>query len=351
MRRGLMKWREDELSLADVTARVERLRAAMSANGLDAFLAYTTLVRPAAVQYFTGFTPYWSDGLLLIAREGKPTFVTALSKRVGNWLAGVNPTSEIAHAPRPGRKIAEVLAQNDVRRLGVLEPDMLPGTLVADLVDGTGIEIADAGEIFASVRAEPNAAETRLAARAEAIALSAFECIIADAASVGDVAGPLELAVRNAGAEECYIALAPDLGQEGLLGRHHGSTGLGEVYAVRISIAYNGVWTRVTRTLRKGEAYNRARFEALAKLADGLDPTLPMAAQIAAGRGLLEIDGWTLEAPVGTRPLARVAYQDVDEGVRIPYGVITLRGREGGEPYVHSALILPGSTQDRRSAA
>lgn len=351
MRRGLMKWREDELSLADVTERVERLRAAMTANGLDAFLAYTTLVRPAAVQYFTGFTPYWSDGLLLITREGKPTFVTALSKRVGNWLAGVNPTSDIAHAPRPGRKIAEVLAQNDVRRLGVLEPDMLPGALVADFANGTGIEIADAGDFFASVRAEPNAAETRLAVRAEAIALSAFKGITAKAESVGDVAGPLELAVRNAGAEECYIALSPDLAQEALLGRHHGSTGLGEVYAARISIAYNGVWTRVTRTLRRGEAYAQARYEALAKLADGLDPILPMAAQIAAGKGPLEIDGWTLEAPVGTRPLARVAHQDDDKGVRIPYGVMTLRGREGGEPFVHSALVPTGFTQDRRSAA
>src|SRR5690348_12857098 len=79
MRRGLMGWDEAELPRSVLEARLERLQAAMAREGLDALLLYTNLVRPAAVCWLTGFTPYWIESLLLVLRSGPPMLATALS--------------------------------------------------------------------------------------------------------------------------------------------------------------------------------------------------------------------------------------------------------------------------------
>ena len=68
MRRGLMGWNAEELPVAALEARLARLRAAMAKAGMDAFIIYTNNTRPSAVTYVTGFTPYWSDALMLVPK-------------------------------------------------------------------------------------------------------------------------------------------------------------------------------------------------------------------------------------------------------------------------------------------
>src|ERR1700680_2944136 len=106
MRRGLMAWDENELPRGTLMERIEGLRAVMNRGGLDGFIFYTNLVQPSAVTYLTGFTPYWSDGLLLVPKSGTkpgaPVFATALSKRVANWISSTNRVSEIVNTPTPG---------------------------------------------------------------------------------------------------------------------------------------------------------------------------------------------------------------------------------------------------------
>jgi len=354
MRRGLMKWREDELSTDAIAARVANLRAALIGRGLDAFLCYTTLVRPAAVHFLTGFTPYWSDGLLMVGRDdSRPVFVTALSKRVGKWLHGVNPTCEIMHAPRPGLKIGETLAQRGIRRLAVLELDMMPGALVEDLKAADDVELIPGDDLFAAIRARPASSEIRLARRAQAIAQNAFEQLSLRLQTVGDVVGPLERSVRGQGAEECYIAVAPDLESASGLARHHHATPLAERFAARISVAYNGVWSRFTRTMRKGVPYSEEASAHLGDIVSSLDISRPVSGQLAA---LLEgtpvsIDFWSLEGPVGTRPLAQVATKDRPVEAAIPYGVLTLAGYDPGGRFLFSGLVIPGTAREALEAA
>ena len=112
MRRGLMGWNADELPVAALEARLARLRAAMAKAGMDAFVLYTNNVRPSAVTWVTGFTPYWSDALLLVGRTGAPAFATALSKRVSEWIKTTDPVSEIVNTPKPGALIGERLAKD-----------------------------------------------------------------------------------------------------------------------------------------------------------------------------------------------------------------------------------------------
>jgi Xaa-Pro aminopeptidase len=103
MRRGLMGWNAEELPVATLEARLARLRAAMAKAGMDAFVIYTNNTRPSAVAYVTGFTPYWSDALMLVPRTGAPVFATALSKRVSEWIRTTDPLSEIVNTPKPAR--------------------------------------------------------------------------------------------------------------------------------------------------------------------------------------------------------------------------------------------------------
>ena len=68
MRRGLIVWDAEEITKEALDARLERLRAAMAAQGLDAIILYTNFVRPAAVAYMSSFSPYWADA----SRSSRP---------------------------------------------------------------------------------------------------------------------------------------------------------------------------------------------------------------------------------------------------------------------------------------
>lgn len=328
MRHGLMLWREDELSQGDVHARQRRLQAAMQENGLDAVLVYTNHVRSAGVTYLTGFTPYWSDALLLVPRKGQAIFATALSKRVGNWIRSTNPTVEIAHSPQPGRLAGEWLCALGAVNVGVVELNRMPGGLVEEITSETDVELIDATDVFAAVRALPDAAELALAANADRIAANAFAEISADRRMVGDVTEVLELKARRAGAEECYVAAAPDLAADRRLARIKGNTPLGRYFAIRLSVAYNGVWIRRTESLARMAADSAVAEAARAadRLAEAIDPSAQPAPQIAglalpAGLAILD---WTVEAPVATRPLQLVASKTRPAMRDVPYGVLSL---------------------------
>ena len=175
MRRGLMAWDENELPRGVLLQRIEGLRAVMTRDGLDGFVLYTNLVQPSAVTYLTGFTPYWSDALLLVPKTGAPIFATALSKRVANWISSTNPLSEIVNTPKPGAAVGRRLAADGCRRVGVLELDRLPGGLSDEIAGAApAVELVDGSAGFASLRRRIDGAERGLIARADALAVSAL---------------------------------------------------------------------------------------------------------------------------------------------------------------------------------
>jgi Xaa-Pro aminopeptidase len=204
MRRGLMGWSAEELPVATLEARLARLRAAMAKAGMDAFVIYTNNTRPSAVAYLTGFTPYWSDALMLIGKTGAPVFATALSKRVSEWIRTTDPLSEIVNTPKPGALMGERLAKdNSVRRVGVLEYDTLPAGLADDMAAAaSSVEWTDGTTLFTGLRREVDQSERGLLARADATAVAALrEAETGQARDAGTLAGLIEQHARLAGAE------------------------------------------------------------------------------------------------------------------------------------------------------
>jgi hypothetical protein len=312
MRRGLMGWNAKELPVAAIEARLVRLRAEMDAAGMDAFIVYTNNVRPAAMAWITSFTPYWSDALLLVQQTGAPAFATALSKRVSEWIRTTDPVSEIVNTPKPGEKIGERL-RNDplIRRVGVLEYDTLPAGLAHDLETAApAVEWIDGTAMFSGLRRTIDDAERGLLARCHTIAEAALrEAESGKAKDAGTLAGLVEQSARLAGAEEAYIAVAPDLDADTRLNRTSQPTPLAERFAVRASVAYKGCWVRRTRTFAEDDAAARANawFESVA---GSIEAGKPIAGQLAAKIEELpgaSLQSWMAESCTGSYPLSVVA--------------------------------------------
>jgi Creatinase/Prolidase N-terminal domain len=312
MRRGLMGWDAQELPKAALEARIARLRAAMQRSGFDAALFYTNLVQPSAVTWLTGFTPYWSDGLLLLPREGAPVFATALSKRVANWIRTTDTLSEIVNTPKPGMAVGKRMAEAGCKRVGVLEYDALPAGLYDEIAGAApSVELADLGSVFADIRRVIDDAERGLIARADALACTALDQIDADKATdAGEVAGLVEKQARLGGAEEAYIAVAPDLDADRRLIRVSGTLPLATRFAIRASVAYKGAWVRRVRSFARDEAARRTYAAAdawLAGVASAIEPGKPFDAQLAGH--LKQLPGASLrmamaESSIGSYPLA-----------------------------------------------
>jgi Creatinase/Prolidase N-terminal domain len=315
MRRGLMRWDADELPKGTLLERIARLRGAMASAGLDAFVLYTNLVQPSAVTFLTGFTPYWSDGLLLVPNTGAPVFATALSKRVAGWIASTNPVSEIVNSPRPGAAVGLRLAADQCRRIGVLELDRLPGGLYDEIMGAApALELIDASAAFAQVRRQIDAAERALIARADAIARAALGDIDAlSAADAGTLAGMVEKHARLAGAEEAYIAVAADLDRDPRMRRVFGPLPLGARFALRASVAYKGSWVRRIRTYARdaGGQQTIARADGwFNSLLASLKGSAPLGDELATRIGELpgaKLVGFMAESTIGSYPLEVIA--------------------------------------------
>ena len=132
MRRGLISHSKAELPDAVLDARLARLRAAMAEARLDVLLVYTNNTRTAGVSWLTGFVPYWSEALLVVACERDPVLVVALTYRVKSWIERTSYVAEVIHTPRIGLEAARMIAG--------WKPDAAVG--VADL-DGLSTGIAD----------------------------------------------------------------------------------------------------------------------------------------------------------------------------------------------------------------
>jgi hypothetical protein len=350
MRRGLMAWDENELPRGVLVQRIEGLRAAMTRERLDGFILYTNLVQPSAVTYLTGFTPYWSDALLLVPKTGAPIFATALSKRVANWISSTNPLSEIVNTPKPGAAVGARLAADGCRRVGVLELDRLPGGLYDEITGAAPtVALTDGSAAFASLRRRIDPAERGLLAHADALAVSALAQVDPDqTADAGAVAGLVEKQARLRGAEEAYIAVAADLAADRRMIRVSGPLLLAGRFALRASIAYKGSWVRRTRTFDRDAAGRAAVARADAWFENLVSSIAPgsIGAQIAARIGELPgaaVASWMAESPIGSYPLQAIASSHAPESDGVAAGgffVLTLELVVEGTPWLGAAPVF-----------
>src|SRR5215813_12125562 len=312
MRRGLMGWDEAELPKSVLEARLKLLQDAMAHLGLEALILYTNLVRPAAVCWLTGFTPYWIESLLLVPVSGRPMLATALSKRVADWIRTTAWLDEIVNTPRPGKVIGERIAR--LWRVGVLELDAMPAGLYDDIVAAAPkVQLLDDPGMFWLVRGSVDDAERRLIEKADALAVAALGQVDVTATDAGTLAGLVEKHARLGGAEEAYIAIAPDLDLDRRLIQVSGPVPLARRFAVRASIAYKGTWVRRTKSFARDPQGAKAMASADTWLAQNkIFGGLPLESQIGASVAMLQATehavrrSWMAESCKGSYPLEAI---------------------------------------------
>jgi hypothetical protein len=269
MRRGLISHCKAQLPDVVLDARIELVRAAMTQARLDALVLYTNNTRPAAVSWLTGFVPYWSEALLVLARDRPPILVVALTYRVKNWIERTSRVADVVHAPRVGQEAARVIAATKADALvAIPDLDHMPAGIVEDLRAGAPhLVLTDATSMFARLRGSADPAEIALAAKAAWIAHRALAQ--PSGGSLAALIAATEGAARQLGAEEVYIAAAPDLARDARLRRMEGEASLGASFALRATVAYRGTWCRLVRTFGEpmlAEEAARCLAAAVAKL-------------------------------------------------------------------------------------
>jgi hypothetical protein len=352
MRRGLMTWREADVPQAVLKERLARLQAGLKAEGLGGLVAYTNHARSAAVSFLTGFTPYWSEGLLFVPASGEPILAMALSKRVAGWIRSVMPVGAIENTAQPASAIGRRAAEAGMSRLGVVELDMFPGGQ-ADVLAGSGntILLEDASAVFRSVRLRVDAAEIALAHRADTLARDCLETSGRGSDDARRIVADIEARARLAGAEEVFVGIAPDLGRANAFLRSDRLGALSERFAIRLSIGLKGNWIRRAVTLSRNPGDQTAFAAADAAF------TRALAAESAAGavKALKDsfpgkITGWIVEACVGSYPLEVVACSG-DSGTFpdiLPVSVVSVQAELSGMTWFGTGPII-GEAQPRTS--
>lgn len=292
MRRGLIARSSEELPDAVFDARLARVRAAMRDARLDALIVYTNNTRPAGVSCLAGFVPYWSEALLVVPRDGAPYLVAALSFRVKSWIERVSRLGDVLHTPRIGFKAAQqIAAARPDAAVGIVDLDGLSSGIADDLREGgPNLKLHDASMLFERLRGSADGAEISLARKAGAIAHSALAA--ARGNSLNAMIAEAERHARQLGAEEIYLAAAPDLARDARLFRIEGEAALGKTFALRATVAYKGTWVRLVRSFCQPSTLQKAT----AQFAQAV-------AQLPSDRGFAGFRSWLVEGCRMAQPL------------------------------------------------
>jgi hypothetical protein len=347
MRRGLIARSGVELPDAVFDARIDRVRTAM--NGLDVLLVYTNNTRPAGVSWLTGFVPYWSEAMLVLPRTGPPVLVVALTFRVKPWIERTSRVAEVIHTPRIGIEAARLIAgwKTDAA-VGVVDFDHLSAGIAGDLREaGPQLVFSDASELFAALRGRADPAEIMLAARASSIATRALS-LIEPRGNIGDIVAAVVGEARRRGAEEIYVAAAPDLARDRRLVRiESGSSdepALGTRFAVRASVAYKGSWVRHVVTIDRGGATAPAEAAAMAFAA--------AVAQLPSDRALSQFTSFVVEGCRLAQPLeAQMGSRVAEPRPPIAGAVVSVQAciEIDGQPILLGAPVLLGAPDETAS--
>jgi hypothetical protein len=205
VKRGLVVLDDAQTPLAEIAARVERLRARLRREGFALALIYGDVSRSDDINYLTNLCIYWNEGVLAMPARGEPALLSKLSKRVHPWMRTSSTLTDL----RSGREIARLVREfaaeqgaGDAPRIGLVEQAWWPAPLVEQLRAGLPTaELVDLGDVVREQRAKPSRSETALLRRAgETLGAAVEEAAEAALeATPGERIAIVELQARGAG--------------------------------------------------------------------------------------------------------------------------------------------------------
>jgi Xaa-Pro aminopeptidase len=211
MRRGLISWSKAELPESVLDARIARVQAAMTQAGIDILAVYTNPARESGVAWFTGFIPYWNQCVMLLPRAGRPILVAGMTARVRDWIMRNGHLESVANTTRLGAETGRLVAEKKAdAAVAIADIDSVPASVV-DAIRANAASVIDGSPLLEQVRAPCDPAELAFAFKAARIAYAALATVRSGETDGASVVAAIDGTARREGAEEVFVALAPDL--------------------------------------------------------------------------------------------------------------------------------------------
>jgi hypothetical protein len=186
---------------------------------------------------------------------------------------------------------------------------------------------------FASLRGKADPAEIALAGKSARMAHQAL--LHAQGDTLNAMIAAVERQARLCGADEIYIAAAPDLARSSRFLRIEGEQALGETYALRATVAYKGTWVRLVRTFCPADLAQQAA----SRLAEAV-------AQLPSERGFAGFASWLVEGCRMAQPLeALMGARLSAANPPLPGALVSVQGAlalDGGTVLVGAPALLGG---------
>jgi Xaa-Pro aminopeptidase len=258
-------WSHVRFEDAEYAARLERLRAGMRADGLDALV----LSDDRHTWYLTGFGDVGPIGslarprVLVVPLEGEPCFFVHRSTRTTvaemSAVPDVRTYAELGHAPVD--EIAALLGARGARRVGAeLGGGLRLGITAADLAELQRAQpLLDCSGTVWRLRAVKSRAEIARLRRACALTSDAYAAVL-PSLSAGlselEIAGRLRAAMAERGADSSWVWVVTGRGQydrvDGVLRDRRVETG--ELVYVDMGACVGGYWADFSRAAVIGTA-------------------------------------------------------------------------------------------------
>jgi Xaa-Pro aminopeptidase len=343
MRRGLIAWSRTELPESVLDGRVARIQASIAEAKIDALAVYSDPSRSAGASWLSAFVPYWNRGILIVPKSGRPTLLTGMSNRVHGWIKRNAHLADVVYSTDLGGDVGRFVTKIAPGAV-IAVPDLsaVPGPVI-DGIAVSGASVIDGTTLLARLRAGADPSDLALLFKAASIAHGALATARANVTDAGALIATIDAEARRRGAEEAYIAIAPDLGRSRALYRLEGVATLGERFAVRASVAYKGAWVRMTRTLTRDAADNNTIATEQFAAATALLPKFD---------GLAGFTSWLVEGCRATQPLEAFAGNMLADTIEIAPGAVvsvqaTIDTAHG--PVLLGVPVLTGRNGERAS--
>ena len=201
--------------------RIERIKALMEKNGLDAILVYGDEYRKENLRYVSNYWPIFERGAMLVSKNGTPITLCApegqkVAEEMSVWedvrllpdFLCVTVPDEIdyplANYTSFRTLAAEIRESGKLDRLGVVGMDAMSASLLNIITATFACEIVDANDILFEIRREKSENEIACLTEAARIADCGFKALMeADLIGLTEIqaAGIAEGAARREGAE------------------------------------------------------------------------------------------------------------------------------------------------------
>ncbi|MCL2517668.1 MAG: M24 family metallopeptidase [Oscillospiraceae bacterium] len=213
-----------KIPLSEFKERINKLRAHMAKQNIDAMFVYGDEYRKENLRYVSNFWPIFERGALLFGKDSEPILLCApegeqVAREMSVWedvrlvpdFLCVTVPDEIEYPHAKYTSFKKLSAEmGNIKKLGIIGMDAMSESLLKTLREAFGCEIVDANSIIFELRAKKSANEVLCLREAARIAEVGYRAMMeADVISKTELyaAGIAEGAARQAGAESIIFTV------------------------------------------------------------------------------------------------------------------------------------------------